>query len=238
MKVFVINIGNTNTEYGVFENGQINEVTSCPTISFERSMIPSCIPVAFASVVPSKNSIFDGLDSFRLSAQSKTGLDFSNVDSSTIGADRVANAVATAFTEKLPAVCIDCGTAITFEIVSSSRAFLGGAILPGRTLQRKALRDHTAQLPLVPLSSSLDGVFAGTSTADAIRLGVDAGTVGAVKEILVRVRNFFPVGELTLIATGGDAEFFKREISELEIRDNKYTLYGIAKAWEMNKSEN
>jgi len=234
MKFFVVNIGNTNTEYAVFENDRIGEVASCPTASFEKSMIPSGLPVAFASVVPEKNSVFDGIDTFRLSAKAKTGLDFSKVDTSTIGADRVANAVAMAFCEKLPAVCIDCGTAITFEIVSEKKEFLGGAILPGRMLQRKALHDHTAQLPLVPLCNSIDGVSAGRCTVEAIRWGTEAGCVGAVKELLSRVANNFPGEDLTVIATGGDSEFFKREIPGLAIRDNKYTLYGIAKALEMN----
>ena len=234
MKIFVVNIGNTNTEYALFEDGKIGEVASCSTASFEESMIPSGLPVAFASVVPSKNSVFDGIDTFRLSAKAKTGLDFSNVDASTIGADRVANAVSMAFCEKLPAVCIDCGTAITFEIVNSAREFLGGAILPGRMLQRKALHDHTAQLPLVPLGGSLDGICAGRCTVEAIRFGIDAGCVGAVKELLSRVGNNFSGENLTVVATGGDSEFFKREIPGLAIRDNKYTLYGIAKALEMN----
>lgn len=234
MKAFIVNIGNTNTEYALYENGRIGDVSSCPTMSFNKTTIPDGMPVAFASVVPAKNSIFEGLDAFRLSAQAKTGLDFSKVDSSTLGADRVANAVALAFRETLPAVCIDFGTAITFEIVGESRDFLGGAILPGRMLLRKALNDHTAQLPLVPMCSNLDGISAGTCTADAIRLGVDAGAAGAVKEVLERVRKNFPGKNLTVIAVGGDTEFFKTEIPQLEIRDNKYTLYGIAKAWEMN----
>lgn len=234
MKTFIVNIGNTNTEYAFYENGQIGEVSSCLTASFDKPMIPDGVPVAFASVVPSKNTVFDGLDAFRLTAQAKTGLDFSKVDGSTIGADRLANAVAMAFCEKLPAICIDFGTAITFEIVSEKREFLGGAILPGRMLLRRALHDHTAQLPLILMSRYSDDLTAGTCTADAIRFGVDTGAVGAVKEVLERVVKNFPEKFLTVVAVGGDSEFFKRAITALEIRDNKYTLYGIAKAWEMN----
>jgi len=234
MKAFIVNIGNSNTEYAFYENGKIGNLSCCPTASFNESLIPGGMPVAFASVVPSKNSVFEGLDAFRLSAQSKTGLDFSKMDSSTLGADRIANAVAMALFETLPAVCIDFGTAITFEILGESRDFLGGAILPGRMLLRKALHEHTAQLPLIPMCSNLDGISAGTCTADAIRLGVDAGAAGAVKEVLERVRKNFPGKILTVVAVGGDTEFFKTEIPQLEIRDNKYTLYGIAKAWEMN----
>lgn len=234
MKAFIVNIGNTNTEYAFYENGRIGDVSSCPTTSFDKSLIPDGVPVAFASVVPSKNTVFSGLDAFSLSAQAETGLDFSKVNSSTIGADRVANAVAMAYCEKLPAVCIDFGTAITFEIVSEKREFLGGAILPGRMLLRKALHDHTAQLPLISVSSDPDDLIAGTCTADAIRLGVDTGAVGAVKEVLDRASKNFLGKILTVIAVGGDSEFFKRAIPALEIRDNKYTLYGIAKAWEMN----
>ena len=58
----------------------------------------------------------------------------------------------------LPAVSIDFGTAITFEVLEEDGNFTGGAILPGRQLMRHALHDHTALLPLVPLTESLDAL--------------------------------------------------------------------------------
>jgi type III pantothenate kinase len=235
--IFAINIGNTNTQAGVFSNGAIKDFKTRSTVSLSEDFLPDDMPIAFASVVPEAERIFNNStkDIFRLSVEMKTGLDFSKVDASGLGADRLANAVMLACEPVLPAVCIDFGTAITFEIVDKDRCFLGGSISPGRKLQRKALSHYTSKLPFVPLQDSIDALN-GDCTVNAIKLGVDAGSLGMVKELMDRIKNAFPGENLRFLATGGDAKFFSNNIKEIEFAGFDYTLKGIAKARELNRN--
>lgn len=227
--LFVLNVGNTNVQYGLFVDGSFESIKSCSTPEFNTSLIPEGVAVACASVVPDFNEQLKSFDPFMVSDHVELGLDFSVVDSSTIGADRLANAVALA-QGPLPAICVDCGTALTFEMVNSDRQFAGGAIAPGRALMRKALNDHTAKLPLVPFRDTVPAV--GKTTVDAIIVGVDRGIVGTVKEILSSLSGD---KQCRVVAVGGDAEFLCSHIPELINGGDEFTLLGIVAAWEWNQ---
>ncbi len=229
--LFVINIGNTNTQYGLFIEGSFQNIQSCPTKSLTEEIIPKNIPIAYASVVKEKNGIFNGYDALEVSNSLELGLNTSKIDISTVGADRIANAVSLS-SGKLPAICIDCGTALTFEVVSQENEFLGGAIAPGRKLMRKALHDHTSLLPEIPFSATIPRI--GTNTVEAITSGIDNGIIGSVKEIIEKINNQLKVKSCRTVIVGGDAEFLCSNIDDLERGSVDFTLRGIAEIWEQN----
>lgn len=148
----------------------------------------------------------------------------------TIGADRIANSAALVSTGSVPAVCIDCGTAITFEYVDSGNRLRGGAILPGRQLLRNALHSYTAKLPLVPLAESILSV-PGKNTVEAIQIGTDTGAVGAVREILTQLQKLEP--GLRVVFCGGDSRFFRTFFPDAEFYGSDFTLKGLAYAMQM-----
>lgn len=230
--LLLLNIGNTNTQYALYD-GQVKEIKTCPTVNFSADLLPPGIPVAAASVVPAVKEKLRGRDVFYVSSDKCAGMDFSHVEASSVGADRLANAVMLAYSSELPAICIDCGTAITFEAVDGKRAFRGGAILPGRFMLRKALHEFTAQLPLVEMEDGLSENI-GNDTRSAIRFGIDRGATGMVREILGSIKAQPGFENSKAVVTGGDALFFAKSISILEFGGFDYTLRGIAKAWELN----
>ncbi len=240
MKILVINIGNTNTQYGIYSKGEIRNIKYLPSSDFLKSTksIPelfSGIPVAVSTVVPAAKKRLTGKNIFWVGPSGKLPVSLRKVDSSTLGADRIANIAAVAKSAKLPAIVIDCGTAITFEAVNLKSEFLGGAILPGRMLLRKSLNDFTAQLPLVALSDSKPKAALGRNTKDAILSGTDLAVLGSVKEILSRIKLEMKVEKCTVIATGGDAGFFIRNIKGLKAGGKDFTLLGIAACYEAEK---
>ena len=113
-----------------------------------------------------------------------------------VGLDRLLNAVA-ADNVRRPAeeaIIVDCGTATTVDLVSSSGAFCGGAILPGFTLCARALNQYTEVLPLISMNELFDlppsedcHTALGTNTQAAIMSGVFWGQVGAVRELINRL---------------------------------------------------
>ena len=229
--VVLLNIGNTHTVVAEAENGRINSSRKILTVELNREILPEGIPVAAATVVPEFRRKFKDHDIFWLEPGCQCNVDLSMVDSSTLGADRLANLIALEDRFTLPALCIDFGTAITFELLDENKVFIGGAIAPGRALLRNSLHDYTAQLPLVSLKTP-PPVGPGTATGDQMILGMDRGAVGAVKELIEIMRKNVN-GNLTIAATGGDADFFIKNISGIEYVGDEFTLKGILKAWEI-----
>ncbi|MDD5596840.1 MAG: type III pantothenate kinase [Victivallaceae bacterium] len=228
--VILLNIGNTHTTIAEAENGEINSVRKILTADLNGEILPQNMPVAMATVVPGFRECFAGAGVFRLEPGCVCNINLGKVDSSTLGADRLANLIALEDKFPLPALCIDFGTAVTFEMLDKDANYIGGAIAPGRDLLRRSMHDYTAQLPLVPLENSAPDV-PGTTTGKQMQLGINAGVLGAVKK-LINVMRRNTDGDLKIVGTGGDAEFFIRNIPGIEYAGDNFTLYGILKAWE------
>ena len=232
--ILLLNIGNTHTIIAEAENGKINSSRKISTSELNCEMLPQSLDIAAATVVPEFREKFKDHDIFWLEAGCQCDIDLSRVDSSTLGADRLANLIALEDEFTLPALCIDFGTAITFELLDENKVFTGGAIAPGRALMRNSMHNYTAQLPLVSLKTP-PPKGPGVATGDQMLLGIDCGAVGAVKELIEIMRKSVD-GDLKLVATGGDADFFIKNISGIEYAGDDFTLKGILKAWEINKT--
>ena len=102
-----------------------------------------------------------------------------------VGMDRLVAAVAVnqLRAPKRPALVIDCGSAVTCDLVSATGGFQGGAIIPGWRLATHALAEQTDQLPEVAWTGSPVEVV-GKSTEGAISSGVYWGTLGALRELV------------------------------------------------------
>jgi type III pantothenate kinase len=232
--LFTINIGNTHTQYAECVEHQVGEIQSCPTDSLSLDIVPKGIPLAIASVVPEKNDIFKPLDPFFVTYRSKTPVDFSQIEHEKMGADRIANAVALAKFAKLPALCIDCGTAITIEAVDENHVLAGGIIAPGRKLWRKSLNDYTSLLPMVEKYSERCPDAMAKDTEGAIISGCDIGILGMVKALINRFSNELGDSQCQIIATGGDAAYFASNIIEISNGGPDFTLRGIAAIYAEN----
>ena len=74
------------------------------------------------------------------------------------GADRwVADVGAMSLAPNQTLLVIDAGTCITYDVISSSGEFLGGAISPGVQLRLTAMHEHTARLPLLGATEQILG---------------------------------------------------------------------------------
>lgn len=106
-----------------------------------------------------------------------TPIDFSNITG--MGTDRMLSLVAVHKVTDSPIVTIDCGTAVTINLLDEDNICLGGVILPGFYTQSKALHNFTSNLPLVEELNNR-GYF-GQNTDDAIRYGILNAIVGGIK---------------------------------------------------------
>ncbi len=130
----------------------------------------------------------------------QTAIDFSRVEG--MGTDRKLSLFGALASTKPPFITIDCGTAITVNVVDGRSRCLGGTIMPGLYTQAASLYNAAHGLPEVSLS--LPGAPLGANTDDAVRSGIITGVFGALKEIIGGIAaRYFAGAELPVVATGG-----------------------------------
>jgi len=143
-----------------------------------------------------------------------------------IGADRLANAAAVAELYGYPAIVVDFGTAVTFDVVSERRAYVGGVIAPGLEAMTNFLNQRTALLPKLSLKAPKRTV--GRSTIEAMRSGAVFGYRGLVREILRQIRaERFRRRKVVVVATGGYARLIAGGCPEIGVIRPHFTLEGL-----------
>jgi len=238
----LLNIGNTHTQETVVTGPELGPVRRTDTAAFLESAgrdgylgtEPGLACLAACVVPRVAQGLRQAWGSARvrfLTVDMVAGLDFTGVDTTTLGADRIANAVAAVAAVAPPLIVLDCGTALTTVVVDAGRRFRGGAIAPGRRLLRLALSRHTGQLPDVPLQDARPGPI-GRCTHGAILAGVDLGVLGTVRELLARSSQELGGTPCPVLVTGGDAEYFLQHLGAnlpgLQRAARDLTLRGLA----------
>lgn len=245
INLLVLNLGNSRLAMGLFQAGELSDVKRIAIA--DESEWAAAIGDSWkiianrdaAVVAASVNPALDG--ELERAVDQATGrrvvwvgkdLDLPiNVltdDPSKTGIDRILN-IAAAY-EQLGTACavVDAGTALTIDLCNDAGEFLGGAIAPGASVMLEALREKTAQLPLVQLVQPQEAW--GSNTEQAILHGVFHGIRGMVKEL---VENYATaLGQWPeVIATGGDAQKLFGGWEVVHAVSPDLTLYGIALAY-------
>lgn len=159
-----------------------------------------------------------------LTYQSDTGLSIDYPHPAQIGADRLANAIGVSASHGTPAIVIDFGTAVTFDVVAAGPTYCGGVIAPGLGAMQDYLGRRTALLPQIVLDEPASAI--GKSTVEAMQAGAVFGYRGLVREIIGRLRAEM-AGNPVIVATGGDAALIARGLPEIEKVDPDLTLEGL-----------
>jgi type III pantothenate kinase len=110
-----------------------------------------------------------------------------------------------------PLIALDCGTAVTVNALDATGECRGGAILPGISLQLRALARGTAALPRLEFALPQHPI--GSTTAEAMRSGVYAAVLGGILELLRRYRESLQAATLPVAITGGTAHLLYPELS-------------------------
>ena len=186
--------------------------------------------VVLSSVVPERNAaVAEAFGEDRLinvSPDIDLGIQIDYPEPSTIGADRLADAVAAVHFYQSPVVAVDFGTAVTFDIVSPAGAYVGGVIAPGLAAMTHYLYDQTALLPRIDLHEPTSAV--GKSTEGAMQAGAVYGYRGLVKEILAQIATELGAKKrVPVVATGGYAALIAEGMEEIDTVHPNLTLEGL-----------
>jgi type III pantothenate kinase len=254
--LLVVDVGNTQTHFGVYPEGA-TEVAEHWRFATVRESTGDELGAALANLLELRGMSFDDLDASIVSSTvpqlepewtamahrylghemqavgpgTKTGMAIRYDNPREIGADRLVNAVALRDRLGCPAVCVDFGTATTFDIVSAQGEYVGGALMTGIEISLEALSERGARLPKVDLAPPRTVI--GKNTIDAIRSGVVFGYAGAIDAILRRLYDELG-GRAAVIATGGLARLVVPFTEEIEEVDDLLTLTGLRLLHELN----
>lgn len=254
--ILTIDIGNTSTTCGLFDDEKLvlqfrretNIHSSSDEIGvFFRNVLrengfdwQKITKVGICSVVPAMNyslmsacSKYLNHDPLLVQAGIKTGLKIKYSNPKEIGADLIAAAMgAVSLNLNTNTIIVDLGTATTLELLSADNEFLGGSILPGMKISIDALASGTAKLPSVEIAKP-EGIY-GSSTPEAIQVGLYYGTAGSIKEICYQYQKKVFKGERPFIlGTGGFAKIF----ADYKLFDQiipELVLLGVKRALELN----
>ena len=114
-----------------------------------------------------------------------------------------SNAIAAKTHYRVPAVVVDFGTAVTFDVVNRRGNYVGGIIAPGLAAMTDYLHEKTALLPRIRIREVKKII--GKNTREAMLIGAVHGYRGLIRELLVKLERELGGRSLTVVATGGYA---------------------------------
>lgn len=214
--------GSSSDEYGLFfrsvlrENGldpdQVRQIALC-------SVVPEMVYAISAACQK-----YFAIHPFILQAGAKTGLKIQYRNPLEVGTDRIANAIAgVGLFPNQNLIIVDLGTATTLCAIGKERTYMGGVILPGLRMSMQALGSGASKLASVEIRRK--EVCLGRTTAESIQSGLFFGHLGALREIMQRIKlEEFSGQHPKVIATGGfaalfgDTDLFDQVVPDLVLR--------------------
>ena len=236
--LLAVDVGNTNISCGIFKGSKLIRqfdisAKACFKTSLKKKLKNTSEISAslICSVVPKQTIIISGfLKSLTNKAPYILGKNLTvpikNLyrNPKQVGQDRLVNAYAASVFYQTPLIVIDSGTAITFDVISKNKAYLGGLIAPGMEISLAALKEKTALLPRVKLAQPK--MLIGRDTKNSILSGIVFGTAALCSELTKGIKQRIGKNAL-VIGTGGNIRLIK-QYSKLQIKiDKDLTLKGI-----------
>ena len=253
--LLTIDVGNTQTVLGLFEGPQLTHhwriATNAERTSDELALLvsellrlrgidfhPEEMGIAISSVVPRLTAALRemtdewfGVKAVVLEPGTRTGMPILYDNPKEVGADRIANAVGAYDLYGGPCICVDFGTATTFDAISAKGEYLGGAIIPGIEISLDALFGRAAALRRVELVEPRSVI--GKNTVESMQAGAMYGFAAQVDGLCQRMER--ELGEATVVATGGLAGIMAPLSTMIQHHEPWVTLIGLRLIWERNQ---
>jgi type III pantothenate kinase len=250
--LLAIDVGNTQTVFGLFEEANLGEQfrvgtdrthTGDELAVLLRAFVDlaSLDGIVMCSSVPPLVREYEafaerwaGADLLVLGPGVSTGVPIRYDDPREVGPDRIANAVAARERHGAPSVVVDFGTSTNFDVINAAGEFAGGVLAPGVEISMDALFARAARLPRVPFVAP-ERVISQTTVA-ALQSGLVYGFAGQVDAIVGRIKDELDVEGVPVVATGGLADLIAPHSRSITVVDQELTLHGLRLVWERNRT--
>ena len=237
----IIDIGNSRTKFSIFKQGKVLVTTPVDEFLPEHiKVLKNEYPLLNKAILSSvreypdclKETLQSNFDTF-LELNHLTPLPVENLylSKETLGYDRIASAVgANNLYPNTNLLVIDAGTALTYDFVNDKNQYLGGNIAPGLEMRFKSLHHFTNKLPLVKAENQ--NKLYGSTTEEAIRAGVQNGFLYEIEKTIEAFKVFY--GNLKVIITGGDTNFFDKNLKSIFFANYNLVALGLNRILEYN----
>lgn len=256
--ILTVDIGNTKTAFGVFEDKNLKSRWSIGTddllesanvfkdisVYLEDNNIDSSDVegVVLASVVPNLTKkikpVLEKISDKVLQIGDegvKIDIDVKIDNPKKLGADILINMLMAKNKFGKHFTVIDMGTATTFDTVDKNGSYIGSIIAPGIQKCAETLTNTCALLPKFQVQKQEKII--GKNTIEAMNSGVYFGYIGLVREVVARIKKERG-DDLKVYLTGGASEVIREELESLNIIDGVFknlTLEGLMLVWYMNQ---
>ncbi len=254
--VLAIDIGNTNTVLGVYQEEELiaywrtatalhrmadenavllNSFLTHAGLSFSdiEDGILSCVVPPLLPIFQEMCQRYMNFTALVVEPGIRTGMRILYDNPQEVGADRIVNAVAAKALYGTPLIIIDFGTATTFDAVSKEGDYLGGAIAPGVVVASQALVERAAKLPHIELVVPPRAI--GKNTIASMQSGIMYGYVSLVEGMVARLQKELR-GDAHVVATGGLAQIIAGQTPVIEAVNQNLTLEGLRLIYKLNRS--
>lgn len=253
--LLVIDIGNTNIVFGVYNDNVLvnhwrlstslqktvdeyaillNSLLYIEKIKLKQidSAIVSCVvpPLLIPFEIVCRKYV--GIMPIIVEPGIKTGMPIHYENPSELGADRIVNAVAGFDKHKKALIIVDFGTATTFDYITKKGEYVGGAIVPGIMISLEALFERASKLPRVELVKPR--TIVGKNTVQAMQSGIIYGYASLVDGIIKKMKEEVKTDPY-VIATGGLSSLIFKSSETINEVDEFLTLRGLKLLYEKNK---
>jgi type III pantothenate kinase len=244
--ILLFDIGNTHTHIGLANDKRVMKHTDVSTRDWfsgragtqvrqfvgraepEGVALCSVVPKATPSVKAFVNGTFE-LECLELNPETLCGVGINYPEPQRIGPDRLANSVAARAKFGAPALVVDFGTAVTFDVVDKQGDYVGGIIAPGLAAMTEYLHEKTALLPRIEIREPKSTI--GKSTEQAMLIGAVQGYRGLIRELIGELKKELKVKRLPVVATGGYAELIAAKLPDIDAIEPNLTLEGLRLVW-------
>ncbi len=250
--LLAVDVGNTQTVFGLFEDGRLGEHWRVATeahrtgdeigalvgrfIDFER-VDGVCVSSTVPPLIREYEVFAERWARAPLLVMGpgvRTGISIRYDDPREVGPDRIANAVAAKERHGAPCIVVDFGTSTNFDVVSPAGEYVGGVLAPGIEISMDALFERAARLVKVDYAAPQSVI--GKTTQSALQSGLVYGFAGQVDGIVAAIRGELEV-EAPVVATGGLAGLIAPHSSTIGTIDEYLTLEGLRLVWELNAAD-
>ena len=250
--LLAIDVGNTQTVFGLFDGERLTEQFRVATDRAHTGdelavMLRAFVElealegIVLSSTVPALVREYEafaerwaGVDLLVLGPGVSTGVPIRYDDPREVGPDRIANSVAARERHGAPVIVVDFGTSTNFDIVSRAGEYVGGVIAPGVEISMEALFARAARLVRIPLEAPEHVI--GKTTTQGLQSGMVYGFAGQVDAIVDRIRGELGEPDAPVVATGGLADLIAPHTRAITAIDPELTLQGLRLVWARNRS--
>lgn len=255
--LLVLDVGNTNVKIGLwkedelFASWRLSTITSRTSDEFgvqvvdllaTKGVLTSDVEgVIMSSVAPSMNYTMEHMCGYYLgkkpilvSPKLDTGLTVKYRHPEQLGSDRLVDSVAAYYLYGGPVIVVDFGTATTFNAISESGEYLGGAIAPGIKTATDSLVNAAAKLPRIELVKAKNVI--GKTTVENMQAGISYGFAGLTEYIVKKMKQEEGMENTKVVATGGLSEIVSSVDGKIiDVTDRALALKGLKILYDRNK---